>query len=95
MSRLNEQEISVHMRAVPNWARVAQVISRTFGFRGFLQSIDFVNQVAKVAEENNHHPDIEIHWNKVTLAFTTHDENGLTEKDFKLAQQCEKIFSGF
>ena len=95
MSRLNEQEISVRMRTVPNWAKDSQVISRIFRFSGFLQSIDFVNQVAKVAEENNHHPDIEIHWNKVTLAFSTHDENGLTEKDFKLAQQCEKIFAGF
>lgn len=95
MSRLNEQEIGIRLRSLPNWTMNAQVIFRTFGFRGFLQSIDFVNQVAKIAEKNNHHPEIEIHWNKVTLALTTHDEGGLTEKDFKLAQQFEKIFSGF
>jgi 4a-hydroxytetrahydrobiopterin dehydratase len=95
MTRLNEQEIGVRLNSLPKWTMQSQVISRTFGFKGFLQSIDFVNQVAKIAEENNHHPDIEIHWNKVTLAFTTHDAGGLTENDFKLAQQCDKIFSGF
>jgi 4a-hydroxytetrahydrobiopterin dehydratase len=60
-----------------------------------LGSIDFVNQVARIAESNNHHPDIEIHWNKVLLTFTTHDESGLTEMDFKLALQCDGIFARF
>jgi 4a-hydroxytetrahydrobiopterin dehydratase len=95
MSRLSEQEISTRLRALPNWLRNHQIISRAFGFKGFLESMDFVNQVAKIAEKNNHHPDIEIHWNKVTLALTTHDADGLTEKDFDIASQCEKIFSSF
>ena len=95
MSRLSEQEIGIRLRALPNWSRDSQIISRTFGFKGFLESIDFINQIAKIAEENNHHPDIEIHWNKVKLAFTTHDEDGLTEKDFDVASKCEKIFSNF
>lgn len=95
MSRLNEQEINIRLKALPAWVMEKQMISRTFGFKSFLNGIDFVNQVARLAEDNNHHPDIEIHWNKITLKFTTHDESGLTEKDFNLAQHCERIFSGF
>ena len=95
MSRLNEQEINIRLKALPDWKKSAQVISRTYEFKGFLGSIDFVNQVAKIAESNNHHPDIEIHWNKVLLTFTTHDELGLTELDFKLALQCDEIFARF
>jgi 4a-hydroxytetrahydrobiopterin dehydratase len=95
VSRLSEQEISQRLRALPKWSKDAQIISCTFEFKGFLESIDFVNRIAKIAEKNNHHPDIEIHWNKVTLALTTHDEGGLTEKDFNVASQCGMIFSSF
>jgi 4a-hydroxytetrahydrobiopterin dehydratase len=95
MSRLNEQQIGIRLRALPHWSKKDQTISRKFGFKDFLDSIDFVNRVAKIAEENDHHPDIEIHWNKVTLSLTTHSENGLTEKDFNLALECEKVFLEF
>ena len=58
-------------------------------------SIAFVRRVAKRAEKNQHHPDIDIRYDKVTLALTTHDEGGLTEKDFTLAEQCDEIFAKF
>ena len=51
----------------------------------------FVNRVAKLAERAGHHPDIDIRWNKVTLALTTHDAGGLTEKDFKLALRFDRF----
>jgi 4a-hydroxytetrahydrobiopterin dehydratase len=54
-----------------------------------------VNRVARKAQKANHHPDIDIHFNKVTLKLTTHDEGGITEKDFSLARQCDEIFSKF
>ena len=69
---------------------VASAILRTFEFDGFLESIAFVNRIAKKAQRMNHHPDIEIQFNKVTLTLTTHDEGGITEKDFTLARQCDK-----
>ena len=94
MSQLSEQEIGVRLNAISHWKKVGSAISRTFVFEDFLESIDFINQIAGIAETNNHHPDIEIHWNKVTLAFTTRDQNGLTEKDFDCARQCEDIFGG-
>jgi len=77
---------------MPDWSKRAQIISRTFKFEGFLKAIEFVNRVAKKAQKINHHPDIDIRFNKVTLKLTTHDEGGLTEKDFSLARQCDEIF---
>jgi 4a-hydroxytetrahydrobiopterin dehydratase len=68
-------------------------IFRTFKFKGFLESIDFVHRIAKKAQKANHHPDIDIRFDKVTLKLTTHDEGGITNKDFSLAQQCEEVLS--
>jgi 4a-hydroxytetrahydrobiopterin dehydratase len=56
-------------------------------------SIAFVRRIAKQAQKNNHHPDIDIRFNKVTLKLTTHDEGGITEKDFSLARQCDEVYS--
>ena len=53
--------------------------------------MNFVNAVATEAEKANHHPDIDIRWNKVKLALSTHSEGGLTQKDFALAQVCDKL----
>jgi 4a-hydroxytetrahydrobiopterin dehydratase len=53
--------------------------------KGFLKSIDFVNRIARKAQKINHHPDIDIRFDKMTL--TTHDEGGITEKDFSMARQ--------
>ena len=95
MPALNAKQVSLHLKAVPNWSKRAQTIFRTFKFEGFLNSIAFVNRIARKAQKNNHHPDIDIRFNKVTLTLTTHDEGGITEKDFSLAQQCDEVFSKF
>ena len=93
MPALTTKQVSLHFKAVPNWSKRAQVILRTFKFEGFLKSIDFVNRIARKAQKMNHHPDIDIRYNKVTLTLTTHDEGGITKKDFSLAQQCDEVFS--
>ena len=95
MPALNTKQVNLHLKAIPNWSKRAQTIVRTFKFEGFLNSIDFVNRIAKRAEKRNHHPDIDIRFNKVTLTLTTHDEGGITEKDFSLARQCDEVFSNF
>jgi len=83
------------LKTVPDWSKRAQTILRTFKFEGFLKSMDFVNRIARKAQKINHHPDIDIRFNKVTLTLSTHDEGGITEKDFSLAGQCDEIFSRF
>jgi 4a-hydroxytetrahydrobiopterin dehydratase len=95
MPALTSKQVSLHLKAIPNWSKRAQTILRTFKFEGFLKSIDFVNRIARRAQKNNHHLDIDIRFNKVTLKLTTHDEGGITEKDFSLAQQCEEVFARY
>ncbi len=95
MPSLTTKQVGVHLKAVPNWSKRAQTIVRTFQFEGFLNAIDFVNRIAKKAQKSDHHPDIDIRFNKVTLKLTTHDEGGITEKDFSLARQCDEVLSKF
>jgi 4a-hydroxytetrahydrobiopterin dehydratase len=95
MPALNNKQIKLHLHAVPNWSKSGQTILRTFKFEGFLKGIDFVNRVAKKAQKMNHHPDMDVRFDKVTLTLTTHDEGGITEKDFSLAAQCDEVFSNF
>jgi 4a-hydroxytetrahydrobiopterin dehydratase len=93
MPALTTKQIRLHLKAVPNWSKRAQTILRTFKFEGFLKSMDFVNRIARKAQKANHHPDIDIRFDKVTLKLTTHDEGGITAKDFSLARQCDEVFS--
>ena len=95
MPALPTKQIKLHLQAIPNWSKRAQTIFRTFKFEGFLKGIEFVNRIAKRAQKLNHHPDIDIRFNQVTLTLTTHDEGGITEKDFTLAKQCDEVFAKF
>jgi 4a-hydroxytetrahydrobiopterin dehydratase len=92
MPALTTKQIGVRLKTVPNWSQRAKTIFRTFKFEGFLRSIDFVNRIARKAQKSNHHPDIDIRFNKVKLTLTTHDEGGITKKDFSLARQCDEVF---
>ena len=76
---------------LPDWKKTGDVIARTFQFKDFPAAIDFTNAVAALAEQTQHHPNIDVRWNKVTLALSTHDAGGLTEKDFALARQCDAL----
>ena len=78
------------LTTLPGWTSHDEIISRTFTFKDFSAALKFVNAVADIAERANHHPDVDIRWNKVTLALTTHDVGGLTEKDFALARECNE-----
>ncbi len=85
----------LHLKKIPDWKREGSLISRTYSFRRFLDGIDFVKQLADKAEAVNHHPDIDIRYNKVTLRLTTHDAGGLTEKDFLLASTIDAVYLKF
>lgn len=91
MSKLNATQVKAALAKLPGWKRKGSIISRTYVFKDFPAAIKFVNKVAKLAEKAWHHPDIDIRWNKVTLALTTHDQGGLTNKDFKLARQFDRF----
>jgi 4a-hydroxytetrahydrobiopterin dehydratase len=91
MNKLTSAEIQAALAAAPGWRRRAGVISREFTFEDFVVAMRFVNAVARAAEKAQHHPGIDIRWNRVRLALTTHDAGGLTGKDFELAAQCEAL----
>ena len=89
--KLDAIQIPIKLATVPDWKRQGDVITRTFEFKNFSAALKFVNAVAELAEQAWHHPDIDIRWNKVTLTLTTHKAGGLTEKDFELAQQFDRL----
>lgn len=91
MAKLTPKEIKAALPSVSQWQKKGAMIQRTFVFKDFPASVKFVNAVARLAERAGHHPDIDIRWNKVTLALTTHDEGGLTEKDFTLAKKFDAL----
>ncbi|MBI2929014.1 MAG: 4a-hydroxytetrahydrobiopterin dehydratase [Verrucomicrobia bacterium] len=93
MAKLTSSQIKRALAALSQWSRSRSVITRTYEFDDFVQAMTFVNKVARLAEKAQHHPDIDIRWNKVTLALTTHDAGGLTEKDFELAGKCDRMGS--
>ena len=83
--------IQAALLTLPEWHRDGVVISRRYEFADFAAAMKFVNAVAQLAEQAQHHPDLDIRWNKVTLALTTHEAGGLTAKDFALARQCDGL----
>ena len=92
---LTTEQITLHLKAVPGWSQHAQTLCRTFKFDGFMSGIAFVRRIAKQSLKINHQPDIDIRLDRVTLMLTTHDEGGITEKDFSLARKCDEVFSRF
>ena len=90
MKALSEIEIEKQLKNSPKWAREGSEIKRDFIFSGFPAAIDFVNRVAKHADQVDHHPDIIIRYNKVQLKLSTHDAGGLSERDFSFAQVVNK-----
>lgn len=89
MSQYSPRQVASALRRVKLWTRHAASIERIYEFKDFPAAIAFVNDVAALAERAWHHPDIDIRWNKVALRLTTHDEGGLTRKDFTLAGQFD------
>jgi len=89
--RLKQRQIEAELAKVKGWRLRGKSISKLFVFQDFMQSIRFINRIAPVAERMNHHPDIDIRYNKVKLTLTTHDEGGLTRKDFRLAARIDRM----
>ncbi len=91
MEKFTEAQIKAGLATLPEWAETGGAIQRTYRFKNFVESMKFVDQTADAAEDAQHHPDILVRYNKVTLTLSTHDAGGLTEKDFVLAGQCDKF----
>ncbi len=91
MPLLSDDEIQARLDELDGWAREGDAIKKQFQLEDFKGSVDFVNRLTPAAEEMNHHPDLEISWNKVTVSLSTHSEGGLTENDFQLASKIDAL----
>ena len=85
------QEIKQWIKKAPEWEIEKKCLTRMIEFDDFMEGIDFVNDVAEIAEEAHHHPDIDIRYCKITVSLTTHDEGGITDLDFELASRIDTL----
>jgi 4a-hydroxytetrahydrobiopterin dehydratase len=93
MEKLAPERIDERLASLPDWSLTGDAMQRTFSFDNFVQAIAFVNKVAELAEKHQHHPDILVRYKKVTLTLSTHDAGGLTDKDFELARELDKLLA--
>lgn len=91
VGRLTEGQLKDAMLSRPEWAETGGSIQRTFQLKDFVDAMRFVNRVAEAAEAMNHHPDILVRYNKVTMTLSTHDAGGITSKDFDLAAKMDAM----
>jgi 4a-hydroxytetrahydrobiopterin dehydratase len=89
MAKLDDDALREAMRDLPGWEHVGDTIRKGFRFRGFRGAIAFVNRVADLANEAGHHPDLEVHYDRVIVSLSTHDEGGVTDRDVALARRID------
>ena len=91
MPVLSDDEIRTRLEDLDGWSYEGGALTKTFKFDDFAASVDFVGRITPPAEEMNHHPDVAISWNKVTLTLSTHSEGGVTMNDFELASRVDPL----
>jgi 4a-hydroxytetrahydrobiopterin dehydratase len=88
---LSEEEIQSRLKELKGWKREGKEIRKRVERKNFIEAMGFVTSVALLAERVNHHPDIDIRWNNITLVLSTHSAGGLTENDFNLAKAIDAL----
>jgi 4a-hydroxytetrahydrobiopterin dehydratase len=91
MALLDDAEIAARLAKLPGWERRGEAIAKGFACGDFVGSVRFVESLVEPAEAMNHHPDLEISWDKVTVTISTHSEGGLTAADFELAGKVDAL----
>ena len=91
MAKLTLVEAERRTRALKGWTLKGDAITKQYTFEDFPGAIAFINRLAPAAEQADHHPDILINYKRVTLTYSTHDEGGLTEKDFAGAATADRL----
>jgi 4a-hydroxytetrahydrobiopterin dehydratase len=91
MAKLTGTQIKMELASTAKWKKKGNAIQRIVVLKDFAAAMKFVNAVARAAEKADHHPDIDIRWNKVTLSLSTHSAGGLTENDFEMARKINRL----
>lgn len=90
-----QEQIQDKLKSFQGWGYVNGMIQKTYSFVDFMKSVEFLNQLSVVAESEHHHPDVMIKYSKVTISYMTHDEDGVTDKDFNMATKTDQIAINF
>lgn len=91
MGLMSDEDVRTALGALPGWRREGKGIVREFTFDDFAGSIAFVNRVAEIADEEDHHPDIAISWATVTVTWTSHSAGGITDTDLAMASATDSL----
>lgn len=91
MKVLTEEEINRYLESLDDWQLDGNAIKREWIFKDFSEAMDFINMIAVIAENHNHHPEIYNIYNRVSLRFNTHDVGGITEKDINIVKDIIKL----
>lgn len=91
MDTLSQEQIAAALGELDGWGFQDETLTRTFRFADFVHAIGFVEHLAEVAEKQQHHPDIDIRYNKVTLHLSSHDAGGVTMRDVRLAEAAQQL----
>jgi 4a-hydroxytetrahydrobiopterin dehydratase len=91
MALLGDAEIEARLAEHPGWERSGAAIRKSFGRGDFVGSVNFVQSLVEPAEAMNHHPDLEISWDTVTVSLSTHSDGGVTAADFELATKIDAL----
>jgi 4a-hydroxytetrahydrobiopterin dehydratase len=91
MALLSDEQIQARVGELDGWDCTGGAIHKDFKLQDFKGSVDFVNRLTPIAEQMNHHPDLAISWNTVSVTITTHSQGGLTDNDFELAKQIDGL----
>jgi len=88
---MQDSDVKRALISLPGWVQNGSAIERVYEFPNFVDAMVFVNEVAELAEEANHHPDIKIVYNKVTLQLLSHDSGGVTQRDLRMAGRINEL----
>jgi 4a-hydroxytetrahydrobiopterin dehydratase len=91
MALLSDEDVDRRLGERPGWERRGDAIVRELKTADFVGSVDLLNRITPLAEEMNHHPDVSISWNRVTVSLSTHSQGGLTDSDFELAEKIDRL----
>jgi 4a-hydroxytetrahydrobiopterin dehydratase len=91
VARLSETQIALGLERLAEWAQVGDAIQRTYLFKDFVEAMRFVDKAAAAAEAVQHHPDILIRYNRVTMTLSTHDAGGISQKDMDMAGALDRM----
>ena len=90
---LSDDVIRKHLAQLPGWERKGNEITKTFAFKNYHETMAFVNATAWVSHREDHHPDLEVGYNKCRVRYSTHSVGGLSENDFICAAKVESLFT--